>query len=235
MSIPAADNTGLRNAPARTRPTPPIPPTLAATTVPIRHEPWSRRAVERVFAGVIVLLLLPLIGLVALLVRTTSRGPVLFRHTRIGHGGGTFQVLKFRTMHVDAEARAAELLRMNTASGPLFKIRHDPRITPLGRWLRRLSLDELPQLWNVLNGSMSLVGPRPSSPAEVMRFAPHEHRRHAVRPGLTGLAQVNGRSDLEWEDQIRLDLHYVDHRTLRMDLMILLRTLPAVLGGRGAY
>ncbi|WP_378526919.1 sugar transferase [Nocardioides vastitatis] len=203
--------------------------------VPVRPEPWTRRVGEVAAAVVLVILLAPVLLAIALLVLTTSQGPVLFRHTRIGLGGRPFEVLKFRTMHVDAEARAAELLRMNTASGPLFKIRHDPRITPVGRWLRRLSLDELPQLWNVLNGTMSLVGPRPSSPPEVARFAPHEHRRHAVRPGLTGLAQINGRSDLPWEKAIRLDLHYVEHQSLRLDLAVLLRTVPAVLSGRGAY
>lgn len=239
MSLPAAEG---RRAPANQprsaaslherRPAPYALPSLSVAT---RREPWSRQTLERVAAGLLVVLLVPLLVLIAVLIRSTSPGPVLFRHTRIGYGGRPFQVLKFRTMHADAESRAADLLRLNTASGPLFKIRHDPRITPVGRWLRRLSLDELPQLWNVLNGSMSLIGPRPSSPAEVARFSPQEHRRHAVRPGLTGLAQVSGRSDLDWESAIALDLHYVEHRSARLDLIILLRTVPAILSGRGAY
>ena len=208
---------------------------VTAVAAATRREPRTRRNVERVVALALFVLLLPLLLAIALLVRATSPGPVLFTHTRIGYGGRPFEVIKFRTMHADAERRTAELQRMNTASGPLFKVRHDPRITPVGRWLRRLSLDELPQLWNVLNGSMSLIGPRPSSPAEVARFTPQEHRRHAVRPGLTGLAQVNGRSDLDWEHAIVLDLHYVDHRSVRLDLLILLRTVPAILSGRGAY
>ena len=138
---------------------------VTAVAAATRREPRTRRNVERVVALALFVLLLPLLLAIALLVRATSPGPVLFRHTRIGYGGRPFEVIKFRTMHADAERRTAELQRMNTASGPLFKVRHDPRITPVGRWLRRLSLDELPQLWNVLNGSMSLIGPRPSSPA----------------------------------------------------------------------
>lgn len=195
-----------------------------------------RGVTEAVVAGSLLIVLLPLVALIAVLILGTSRGPVLFRQERVGHGGRVFEVLKFRTMYADAEARAAEVFaRHNDGSGPLTKLRADPRVTPVGQWLRRLSLDELPQLWNVVNGTMALVGPRPNTPTEVARFAPSEHRRHAVRPGMTGLAQVNGRSDLEWDRAIELDLEYVDHRSLRMDLRILLRTLPAVFGGRGAY
>ncbi|TQK71249.1 MULTISPECIES: sugar transferase [unclassified Nocardioides] len=191
---------------------------------------------EAVVALALLVVLLPAVILIALLVVGTSRGPVLFRQQRVGHGGRLFEVLKFRTMYADAEARAAEVFaRGHDGSGPLTKLHVDPRVTPVGHWLRRLSLDELPQLWNVVNGTMSLVGPRPNTPTEVARFAPAEHRRHAVRPGMTGLAQINGRSDLEWDQAINLDLEYVDHHSLRMDLRILLRTLPAVFGGRGAY
>jgi lipopolysaccharide/colanic/teichoic acid biosynthesis glycosyltransferase len=191
---------------------------------------------EAAIALALLVVLLPALVLVAVVVVGTSRGPVLFRQQRVGHGGRVFDVLKFRTMYADAEARAAQVFAQgNDGSGPLTKLRVDPRVTPVGTWLRRLSLDELPQLWNVVNGTMSLVGPRPNTPAEVARFAPAEHRRHAVRPGMTGLAQVSGRSDLEWDEAILLDLEYVDHRSARMDLRILLRTLPAVFGGRGAY
>lgn len=218
----------------------PSPQQQSSEQAPLRvvevcHDPWSRRLAERALALLALLLLLPVLVTVAVLVRATSPGPVLFRHTRVGHGGRPFSVIKFRTMHADAEQRVRELMALNTASGPLFKIRHDPRITPLGRHMRRLSLDELPQLWNVVNGTMSLVGPRPSSPDEVARFTPAELRRHSVRPGLTGLAQVSGRSDLEWDEAIALDLHYVEHRSPLLDLRIVLRTLPAVLSGRGAY
>ncbi|WP_215815374.1 sugar transferase [Pimelobacter sp. 30-1] len=195
-----------------------------------------RRVLECTVAASALLVLAPVLVLVALLVLTTSRGPVLFRQERVGHGGRRFVVLKFRTMRRDA-ARTAEALFAvaNDGSGPLDKLRRDPRVTPVGSWLRRSSLDELPQLWNVLNGTMALVGPRPTTPREVARFARREHRRCAVRPGVTGLAQVSGRSDLAWDDAVDLDLHYIDHRSLALDLRILLRTLPAVLRARGAY
>jgi len=184
----------------------------------------------------LLLVALPVVLVISLLVVGTSRGPLLFRQQRVGHGGRQFDVLKFRTMYVDAEARAAEVFaEANDGSGPLTKLRADPRVTPVGRWLRRLSLDELPQLWNVVNGTMALVGPRPNTPVEVARFAPSDLRRHAVRPGMTGLAQINGRSDLEWDEAIRLDLEYVENRSVWLDLRILCRTLPAVFGGKGAY
>lgn len=191
---------------------------------------------EAMIALALLVVLLPLLVAISAVIVATSRGPVLFRQERVGHGGRVFELLKFRTMYADAEKRAAEVFaRANDGSGPLTKLRIDPRVTPVGHWLRRLSLDELPQLWNVVNGTMSLVGPRPNTPTEVARFAPDEHRRHAVRPGMTGLAQVSGRSDLEWDEAILLDLEYVDHRSVRTDLRILLMTLPAVFGGRGAY
>jgi lipopolysaccharide/colanic/teichoic acid biosynthesis glycosyltransferase len=238
MSSPVTLRTGAPPAPS---PRPlrasvsTLPRLTAARYVPIGPEPRARRIGEFLLAGTLVLVLAPVLLVLALLVKSTSRGPVLFRHERVGAGGHPFCVLKFRSMHDGAESRLRELHALNDGAGPLFKIRDDPRITMVGRWMRRFSLDELPQLFNVLGGSMSLVGPRPSSPPEVARFLPSEHRRHVVRPGLTGLAQINGRSDLSWEDTLRYDLHYVDHRSLRLDLLILLRTLPAILGGRGAY
>jgi lipopolysaccharide/colanic/teichoic acid biosynthesis glycosyltransferase len=177
-----------------------------------------------------------LLLVIGLLVLVTSRGPVFYRQRRVGLGGRTFLMFKFRTMCVDAEARAAALFaERNDGSGPLHKRYDDPRVTRVGRWLRRFSLDELPQLWNVVNGTMALVGPRPALPHEVARFTPRDHLRLAVRPGISGMAQVSGRSDLPWDEAIRLDLHYVEHRSLRLDLWILLRTLPAVLRTRGAY
>ncbi|MEV8507489.1 exopolysaccharide biosynthesis polyprenyl glycosylphosphotransferase [Actinoplanes sp. NPDC051475] len=177
----------------------------------------------------------PLLLTVALCVRLTSRGPVLFRQVRVGRDGSEFRIFKFRSMYVDAEARLAELRHLNEHDGVLFKIRDDPRVTPVGRWLRRLSLDELPQLLNVLLGQMSLVGPRPPLPAEVAAYADDVRRRLAVKPGMTGLWQVSGRSDLPWEEAVRLDLRYVENWSLSLDLVILLRTMTAVVRSSGAY
>jgi lipopolysaccharide/colanic/teichoic acid biosynthesis glycosyltransferase len=203
--------------------------------VPRRQGRHLKTAFDLVVAGSLIVLLAPVLLLLALLVRCTSRGPVLFRQTRIGLEGRPFTILKFRSMRVGAEREVDALRTLNEAGGPLFKIRRDPRLTPVGRWMRRLSLDELPQLFNVLSGSMSLVGPRPALPEEVAAFTPGERGRLAVKPGLTGLAQVSGRSDLPWPEVVALDLVYVAGRTLRTDLRILARTVPAVLTGRGAY
>jgi exopolysaccharide biosynthesis polyprenyl glycosylphosphotransferase len=181
-------------------------------------------------------LLSPLLLVVAFLVKVTSHGPVMFRQTRVGRDGREFTVLKFRTMVVDAEQRKDELVACNEqAGGVLFKIKSDPRITAVGRRLRRYSLDELPQLFNVLRGEMSLVGPRPPLPDEVARYGGDVYRRLAVKPGMTGLWQVNGRSDLTWEESVRLDLRYVDNWTLALDLQILWKTWSAVFRGSGAY
>jgi len=177
----------------------------------------------------------PLLIAVALCVRCTSRGPVLFRQVRVGRDGRQFRIFKFRSMYVDAEARLAELRHLNEHDGVLFKIRDDPRVTPVGRYLRRFSLDELPQLLNVLLGQMSLVGPRPPLPAEVAAYADDVRRRLAVKPGMTGLWQVSGRSDLPWEEAVRLDLRYVENWSLTLDLVILLRTMTAVVRSSGAY
>jgi exopolysaccharide biosynthesis polyprenyl glycosylphosphotransferase len=188
---------------------------------------------ERSAAATALLLLAPVLAALALLVRLDSPGPVLFRQTRVGRDGRPFTMLKLRTMRVDAETVRDALT--NEVDGALFKVRRDPRITRVGRVLRRYSLDELPQLVNVVRGEMSLVGPRPALPAEVAAYDQDPHRRLAVRPGLTGLWQVSGRSDLSWREAVRLDLDYVDNWTLRRDLAIVGRTLQAVLGHRGAY
>jgi exopolysaccharide biosynthesis polyprenyl glycosylphosphotransferase len=182
-----------------------------------------------------LLALSPLMLIVALLIKATSAGPVMFRQVRVGRGGREFTVLKFRTMVQDAEARKVELMAANENDGVLFKIREDPRITRVGRWLRRYSLDELPQLFNVLRGEMSLVGPRPPLPEEVAQYGGDVYRRLVVKPGLTGLWQVSGRSDLSWEESVRLDLRYVDNWTLAMDLQIMWKTWSAVVRGSGAY
>lgn len=196
----------------------------------------AKGALDRIGAGVGLILLLPLFLTVAAAIKLTSPGPVLFRQVRVGRGGKTFHMLKFRTMVVDAEARRAELSQLNVHGGEtLFKIRADPRITRVGRVLRRYSLDELPQLVNVARGEMSLVGPRPSLPREVAAYPQDAFRRLAVKPGLTGLWQVSGRADLEPEESIQLDTRYVEDWSLGLDAMILLRTVRAVVTGQGAY
>lgn len=180
-------------------------------------------------------LLVPLVLVLSLLIRMDSPGPAIFRQTRIGKEGKPFTCYKFRTMIANAEQRKAELQRLNEADGPLFKIRSDPRITRIGRILRRSSLDELPQVWNVLLGDMSLVGPRPALPEEVGQYEPWHHRRLEVTPGLTGLWQVLGRSDTSFDKMVRLDIYYAENWSVGMDLHILLKTIPTVLSGKGAY
>jgi exopolysaccharide biosynthesis polyprenyl glycosylphosphotransferase len=193
-------------------------------------------AVDRFAAGFALLFFAPLLLAIATAVRVTSSGPAIFRQTRIGKDGKEFTMLKFRTMVVDAEARRAELLGQNErAEGLLFKIKDDPRITTVGRVLRKLSLDELPQLINVLAGSMSLVGPRPPLPEEVALYEDDVRRRLLVKPGLTGLWQISGRSDLTWDESVRLDLRYVENWSLTLDAMILWKTASAVARSAGAY
>lgn len=194
-----------------------------------------KNLLDRVGAGLALLALSPLLLTLAAMIKATDRGPVLFRQVRVGRGGREFTVLKFRTMVVDAEHRKAELMDDNEHDGVLFKIRSDPRVTRVGRLLRRYSMDELPQLFNVLRGEMSLVGPRPPLPEEVARYGGDVYRRLVVRPGLTGLWQVSGRSDLSWEESVRLDLRYVDNWSLAMDLQIMWKTWSAVFRGSGAY
>ena len=183
----------------------------------------------------LLLVLAPVLLGLALLVRLDSPGPVVFRQQRIGRDGREFTMLKFRTMHAGPEPAGTLLAHGNDADGVLFKLRSDPRITRVGRLLRRYSLDELPQLVNVVVGQMSLVGPRPALPGEVDRYDDDPRRRLVVKPGLTGLWQVSGRSDLPWDEAVRLDLLYVDNWSLTLDLAILARTAGAVLGHRGAY
>jgi len=191
---------------------------------------------DRLAALLVLLLASPLLLGLALGVRLTSRGGALFRQTRVGVDGRTFTMYKFRSMYADAEARLAGLQALNESSdGLLFKMRDDPRITRIGTWLRRFSLDEVPQLLNVVKGDMSLVGPRPPLPREVAQYGADVRRRLLVRPGLTGLWQISGRSDLSWEESVRLDLHYVENWSLALDLMIIWKTVFAVLRRQGAY
>ncbi len=195
-----------------------------------------KAAVDRTLAGLLALLISPVLLAIGLAIRLTSRGPAFFRQTRIGKDGREFTMVKFRTMVVDAEARRAALVTQNErAEGLLFKIRNDPRVTPVGRILRKYSLDELPQIINVLTGRMSLVGPRPPLPEEVARYGDDVRRRLLVKPGVTGLWQISGRSDLTWDESVRLDLRYVENWSLTLDLMILWKTAFAVVRGAGAY
>lgn len=191
---------------------------------------------DRLAAALGLVALLPLLLAVAAAVRWTTPGPALFRQVRVGQDGRAFTLVKFRSMHVDAEEGLPRVREQNRhAHGPLFKAERDPRVTPLGRVLRRSSLDELPQLLNVVRGEMSLVGPRPPLPSEVCTYSDAVPRRLKVRPGLTGLWQVSGRADLGWDESARLDLWYVENWSLRLDLSILGRTVGAVVRGRGAY
>jgi exopolysaccharide biosynthesis polyprenyl glycosylphosphotransferase len=194
-----------------------------------------KEVVERAAALAGLVVLSPLLLLVAVLVRRETPGPALFRQQRVGKDGKLFTMVKFRTMSQTAEADRVELARLNECDAVLFKMRADPRVTTLGRWLRRYSVDELPQLWNVVTGDMSLVGPRPALPEEVERYDVDPRRRLVVKPGLTGLWQVSGRSDLSWPETVRLDVQYVDNWSLGLDLSILCRTIGAVLDHRGAY
>ncbi|MEV5747783.1 sugar transferase [Actinoallomurus sp. NPDC052308] len=194
-----------------------------------------KNAFDRTVATAALMVLWPLLAAIAIAIRLESPGRALFRQVRVGQDGREFTVLKFRTMVVDAERRKAELLQLNEHDGVLFKIKNDPRVTRMGAWLRRYSLDELPQLFNVLWGDMSLVGPRPPLPDEVAQYGDDVRRRLVVRPGMTGLWQVSGRADLTWEESVRLDLRYVENWSLTLDLQILWRTWAAVLHGSGAY
>jgi exopolysaccharide biosynthesis polyprenyl glycosylphosphotransferase len=203
-----------------------------------RFEGWQRMVktgVDRLLALLALLVLSPVLVGIALAVRASSPGPVLFRQERIGVNGQPFTMLKFRSMVVDADGQVDQLRQGNISDGLLFKLREDPRVTPVGRWLRRLSLDELPQLLNVVGGSMSLVGPRPPLPREVARYDSSVSRRLLVKPGLTGLWQISGRSDLPWEEAVRLDLRYVENWSLALDTKIIWKTFSAVLRARGAY
>jgi exopolysaccharide biosynthesis polyprenyl glycosylphosphotransferase len=194
----------------------------------------SKLLADRVLALMLIVFAAPVLIAIAVMVRRDSSGPALFTQNRVGEGGRTFRMIKFRTMVVDAQDRLTEL-DSDDGNGVLFKLRTDPRVTRFGAVLRRFSLDELPQLFNVLRGEMSLVGPRPPLPSEVDTYESDAVRRLRVRPGMTGLWQVSGRSDLSWGDSVRLDLWYVDNWTLALDAQILFRTANAVFQGKGAY
>ncbi|MCE5278814.1 MAG: sugar transferase [Planctomycetaceae bacterium] len=195
----------------------------------------AKRATDVVLGTLLLILTAPLMLIAALLVKITSRGPVVFRQTRAGRGELPFTMYKFRTMRVGAEDDRTFLGHRNEKDGPVFKISDDPRLTPLGRLLRRSSIDELPQLFNVLAGHMSLVGPRPLWMPESLKIQGPERIRLAVKPGLTCLWQISGRSDLSFAQWMSLDQYYVQHRSLLLDALIMIQTLPVVLSGQGAY
>ena len=199
------------------------------------HRRLLKSLLDRVTAAVLLVLAAPLFVVIVAAIRLTSRGPAFYRHRRIGKRGREFDVLKFRSMVVDADDRIGSLMALNEGNAVQFKMRRDPRVTAVGRVIRKLSLDELPQLINVLRGEMSLVGPRPHVTREVEQYGPDMHRRLLVKPGITGLWQVSGRSDLSWDESVELDVRYVENWSLGLDLTILWRTARAVLHGAGAY
>ena len=218
-----------------------IRPTAGLTLLHVDHPQLSglrlvvKDLFDRCFAAAALILLSPLLAFLGVMIWLHDRGPALFTQVRVGKDGRVFRIYKFRTMVVDAEQRRTELLARNEVDGVLFKLRKDPRITPVGGHLRRWSIDELPQLLNVLLGDMSLVGPRPALPDEAEKYAEHVHRRLVVKPGITGLWQVNGRADLPWDESVRLDLRYVENWSFALDVQILWKTISALIHGSGAY
>jgi len=199
---------------------------------------WKRfikRAIDVVGGVLLIALLAPILVVTAIAIRVSSRGSVLYVQVRVGKGGRPFRMLKFRSMRRQAHDDRDNVIHLNEVSGPVFKIREDPRLTRVGRLMRKLSIDELPQLMNVIAGQMSLVGPRPPLPEEYETYGPREYRRLSVRPGLTCIWQVSGRSDVDFESWVDMDLEYIDTWSFGQDLKLLLLTIPAVLSGRGAY
>lgn len=194
----------------------------------------TKRVLDLTLGSVGLLATLLVAILVAPLIKLNSPGPLLFRQTRLGKDGKPFTCLKFRTMHADAEERLAEIAHLNEVAAPAFKIANDPRHIPAARWLRKFSIDEMPQFWNVVRGDMSLVGPRPPLPAEVDHYTARQRGRLTVKPGLTCTWQVNGRSNVDFEHWVEMDLDYIERRSTRLDLALILLTIPAVISGRGA-
>jgi exopolysaccharide biosynthesis polyprenyl glycosylphosphotransferase len=194
---------------------------------------WRKRLFDMVVATLLLLVLTPLLLTVGVLIYLDSPGSIFFKQTRTGKGGKSFTMWKFRSMVMGAEQQ--QQLHNEMIGGILFKVKHDPRITRVGRFIRKFSIDELPQLWNVVIGDMSMVGPRPALPNEVTHYTSYQRQRLAVTPGITCFWQITGRSEIEFHQQVELDLHYIATQSFTTDLLILLKTIPAVLTGRGAY
>ena len=204
--------------------------------ITIRSSAGFKRIMDIILSVIALLLGSPIFLITALLVKITSPGPIIFSQVRVGKYGRHFKFYKFRSMYIDAEARKAELLKHNeSGDGVIFKMKHDPRITPIGRFIRKFSVDELPQLFNVILGDMSLVGPRPPLPSEVRTYSLEERKRLNITPGITCLWQVSGRSELPFSKQIALDKEYIASRSAWKDFLILLKTIPAILTGKGAW
>ena len=220
----------------------PLPSRVTGDTVLLRsvsaghsRAKTAQRFFDIVFCGLLLLAIWPLFGVIALMIKLDSAGPVLFKQFRVGQDGAEFSFYKFRSMVSDAEARRHQLEMHNERSGPVFKMRNDPRVTRTGRVLRKFSLDELPQLINVLKGEMSLVGPRPALPTETAKYTSRQKQRLICLPGVTGLWQVSGRASLSFERSIELDLYYIEHQSVALYFRILLMTIPAVFRAEGAY
>ena len=196
---------------------------------------FAKRVIGCILALLLLLLIWPVFLVAAIMIKLDSPGPVIFKQPRVGVGGKLFTFYKFRSMCAEAEKTREKLLDQNECEGPIFKIQKDPRVTRVGKFIRRYSIDELPQVFNVLKGDMCFVGPRPPLPCEVAKYEPWQLRRLSVVPGITCLWQVSGRSNLSFEDWVNLDLKYIDTRSVFLDMSILLRTIPAVLSGKGAY
>ena len=195
----------------------------------------TKRAFDLVVGTLILILLIPILPLIAVMIKLDTRGSVFFKQDRVGEGGKLFKFYKFRSMIHEADGSKASLIELNEQDGPIFKIRSDPRITSVGRFLRRSSLDEIPQIFNVLKGDMSVVGPRPPLPSEVVNYQPWHMGRLAVKPGITCLWQISGRSQIGFNEWMRLDMEYLKTRSFRTDLLIFLKTIPAVIARKGAY
>ena len=196
---------------------------------------FVKRILDLIVSVIGLIVCFPLFLVIAVLIKLDSKGPVIFKQVRMGKGGRPFMFYKFRSMREGSEGLQEELRHLDITGGPIFKIKEDPRVTRVGRFLRRTTLDEFPQFWNVLKGNMTLVGPRPPVPEEVEKYTRLQRRRLDVKPGLTCLWQVSGRSEISFSEWIQLDLYYVQHQSLLLDLKILIRTIPAVLSRKGAY
>ena len=202
----------------------------------IRGAYLVKRLIDIIASILLLIMLMPLFALIMLLIYLSSPGPVFYKQTRVGRWGKLFTMWKFRSMYCDADARLKEIMAQNEMTGGvIFKMKNDPRIIPIGRFIRKASIDELPQLWNVLKGDMSLVGPRPALPAEVNQYSLQDRQRLEVIPGITCIWQVSGRSDIPFPQQVQLDVEYIQSQSLLLDLKLLLKTIPAVLLSRGAY